>query len=565
MTITSVQQAAPGTPDEIARAATELISLADGIDDARQHVKRLVDGLSRGDDVLRGIAARAFAHEFKDLPRDLGRFSSTAHDVGSALKHWSADVGTLQEEARRALTRYEAEKRRRDTASTQVSSLASRLRELRGAITDSEVRATGHLKDHKREALLGQSEKADQSYQQYLKEFRAKSQLQGKWTTADQEHARQRKEQEAAEAAMRSAQGDLERILDRHGDRDRAAAKVIEAALPKELKNKSNLEKAFNATVNALKDAGSWIAEYADTYLDMLDALLDGDWDRAVFRFRELVDMITPILGAVLMVLAVVALFIPVPGLNVLLAAALVLAVARFASTAFLLGRDADDPDHPGKKAASWTELIIDGISVVAAALAFKFPPQVKGNSSWASGGRQFLKGEPAKGLLKYTPTRLRQPVAILMKTHPGWTNALQGTQIYVTAKYVKPPINKFVIEKTAQVGSDVTGMDRDRLESYITIADDGSKIVKSYHGLAKVPEGHHYEAELKTRTAMKTSVGKTKSLISEIEKLKDKEKPEAVFSGGGFGGGGSWGSGSSGFDHGSSGGGGGGGGGGSW
>lgn len=538
MTITSVEQAAPGAPDEVERAASQLVALADSIDGARRQVKDLVDGISRGGDVLRGAAATAFADQFEDLPRDLQLFSTTAHDVGTALKGWSGTVRGLQDEARRALARYEAGQRRRDTASAQVSALASRLGLLRNAISATEARASGHLKDHKRQALLGQQEQANQSYQLYLMEFRAKTPLQNDWNSADWECNQQRQDQQNAESEMRSAQGGLEGILDRHGDHDRQTAKAIEAALPQALKNKSNLEKLGHWAADQLEKAGEWLADFADTYLDMIDALLDGDWDRAVFRFREVVDKFTQLLGPILAVLCVVALFIPIPGLNVLLAAALVLAIARFASTGFLLARDADDPDHPGKKAASLTELVMDGITVAAAAVALKFPPQVKGNSSWASGGRQFLKGEKATGLLKFTPEGLREPVAVLMKAHPGFTNVLEGTKTFIVDKYVKPKVEDYVIKGLAHEGHAIIGMDEGDLVTTLTIANDGRKVAKSYHDVTKVPDGQYYKREIKTRKAIKTSVSSTKDVLKELEK-RHKEKASAVPSGGG--GGGAW------------------------
>ena len=130
----------------------------------------------------------------------------------------------------------------------------------------------------------------------------------------------------------------------------------------------------------------------------------------------------------------------------------------------------------------------------------------------------------------------MRQSVATLMKAHPGWTNALQGTQIYVSGQYVKPAIEKVVIKEVARAGAEATGVDQDELVSYITIANDGSKVIQSHHALAKVPEGRPYETEIKTRKAIKTTVGETAHIMSEIEKLKE----EKVVSTGG-GGGGSW------------------------
>jgi hypothetical protein len=531
MTVTSIAQAAPGKPDELARAGNQLTSLADDILDTRGHIKRLVDGVAQGSDVLQGGAARTFAEEFEDLPRDLLRFSKAAHNVGSALTGWATDVEELQAEAGRALNRYRAQKRRRDACRQQVAALSGRLTKLRRDIGASEVSASGHLRDHRREALLGQGAQADYKYQLYTRECGIQRELEQQRATLDREHDRQRDEQDAAESEIRSAQDALERVLDEHRHRDRLRAGEIDRALPGALRNKSLLEKGFAKSIDFLTehldDLGSFLQEFTDTLLDMYDAVLDGDWDRAVFRFRELIDLVTPILTVLVMVLSVVALFIPVPGLNVLLAAALVLAVARLASTSFLLARDADDPDYPGRKAASVGELITDGVNVAAAFVAARYPPRVT-SSTWASGGRNFLKGEPAKGLLKVTPAAWRQPVAVAMKNHPGATKFVQHV---VWGRAVKPLVEKYAVKGAAEAGEFATGVDSEAIESGINVARDGSKVIRSgkkvLDGRAPGERGKLFEREMNRRNFQKKLASGAKGITSEfVEAFKADDVP---------------------------------------
>jgi hypothetical protein len=272
---------------------------------------------------LRGQAATAFERFVHEVADSLGDLPRVSHEAASAFDGHAVSLESIVDEAGIALARARTAWDRKNELEHQLDSSRQRADRLQSQIDamppDADPGAAAQLGGDHQDAM------------------HALAAVRADLDDARQDLAAQRSEW----SDLRAREADL---------RDTTRSRLDDIDLG-DLKDPGRLQ-------SFVEGACQVIAAFSlvDECLELVDAMLRGDWAAVLWQLREALDV-------VLLVGAVVLLF--VPGVNILMVGLLALAVAKLAIDAALYATKWPDPESG--QVINGADLMMDAIDVVTA------------------------------------------------------------------------------------------------------------------------------------------------------------------------------------------------------
>ncbi len=288
-----------------------------------------------------GAAASAFVGIIDDLRKTIASMPLVAADVEGIFRSHSRELNALHTEARRAvaiartnwrLLRSEQQShavavRRRDSISAQIRSL-----QLHGdPVVQAQVRN-----------LLSERTRADNEVGLRLYSVRRH------------------------ESAVKQDKKSFDQIWSNERNLDQRTANQLRHVDLRDLRDIGFFERVGRSVTG-------FFDEFWQNIEDLAVAIAGGDWTRAIWELRDVIESYLVILGAVAMVLAVVVLIVGTGGLAAAVLAGVALATFVLASTVLIIdyGLFTTKSTHPetGRQLTGW-DIVSDAVSVALAALS---------------------------------------------------------------------------------------------------------------------------------------------------------------------------------------------------
>jgi uncharacterized protein YukE len=294
--MTSVDNYVPGDASAIRDTARRVATLGTEFGDAARELQSVADSKHSSD--WYGAAATQFEIAIEDLPRDL-RLMSTAHEeVSSALSTYAALLEGLQRQAKQAVERWKVKTKERDAASREADRARARINQLTAQLGTAKATEAAAWTAYQTARLSPEPYSADATYRVYVN-ARDRSQAISNERSGEQDRERTQSniERDAAEA-VRKEERSLNNWRDERKRAERTCADKIRNALPKDLKNPSNFEKARR-----------WAGDQIDKFADLAKAVgalfTSGSWTEFVANVREVAKALSNCLDVIAVALVI--------------------------------------------------------------------------------------------------------------------------------------------------------------------------------------------------------------------------------------------------------------------
>ena len=294
--MTSVDEYVPGDPSAIHDTARRIATLGTEFGDAARELRSVADSKSSSD--WYGAAATQFETAIEELPHDLALMAKAHQEVSEALRSYATLLENLRGQARKAVERWKVKTKERDAAGREADRARARINQLTAQLGTAKAAEGAAWTAYQTARLSPDPYSADATYRVYVRaRDHADAIADDRSGEQDRERHQSGIERDAAEEVRRE-----ERKLDGWKDErrraERSCADKIRAALPKELKNPSNFEKAR-------RWAGDQVGKFVTLAKAVGELFTSGSFTEFVANIRKVAKALSECLDVIAIALVV--------------------------------------------------------------------------------------------------------------------------------------------------------------------------------------------------------------------------------------------------------------------
>ena len=317
-----------GEPGDFRGVERAFDTMGDDAQDALDEFNRIKS--DAGVSQLRGQAADAFERFVREVADSLGDLPRVCHEAALVFKKHADDLEALRREVASALARATTKWNERNNLQSDVSDADRRVSSLQSQIDSLPSTGTDPSADSQRDGL--DSDRSD-----------AASNAQSLHTRLD-----------AANDALAGIRREYNEFHDREGTLRSTTHHRLDDIDLGDLKDPGRFASFCEGAFDFIMSVTG-----LDAIMDLVEAIVTGDWAAVLWKLREILD-------AVILVIAIVALFTPLG--PIVLAVAVGLAVAKLAIDVALYETKWPNPETG--EVISVTDLVMDGVGVALAGFA---------------------------------------------------------------------------------------------------------------------------------------------------------------------------------------------------
>jgi len=317
-----------GEPGDFRGVERAFDTMGDDAQDALDEFNKIKS--DAGVSQLRGQAADAFERFVREVADSLGDLPRVCHEAALVFKKHADDLEALRREVASALARATTKWNERNNLQSDVSDADRRVSSLQSQIDSLPSTGTDPSADSQRDGL--DSDRSD-----------AASNAQSLHTRLD-----------AANDALAGIRREYNELHDREGTLRSTTHHRLDDIDLGDLKDPGRFASFCEGAFEFIMSVTG-----LDAIMDLVEAIVTGDWAAVLWKLREILD-------AVILVIAIVALFTPLG--PIVLAVAVGLAVAKLAIDVALYETKWPNPETG--EVISVTDLVMDGVGVALAGFA---------------------------------------------------------------------------------------------------------------------------------------------------------------------------------------------------
>ena len=317
-----------GEPGDFRGVERAFDTMGDDAQDALDEFNKIKS--DAGVSQLRGQAADAFERFVREVADSLGDLPRVCHEAALVFKKHADDLEALRREVASALARATTKWNERNNLQSDVSDADRRVSSLQSQIDSLPSTGTDPSADSQRDGL--DSDRSDAA------------------SNAQSLHSRL----DAANDALAGIRREYNEFHDREGTLRSTTHHRLDDIDLGDLKDPGRFASFCEGAFEFIMSVTG-----LDAIMDLVEAIVTGDWAAVLWKLREILD-------AVILVIAIVALFTPLG--PIVLAVAVGLAVAKLAIDVALYETKWPNPETG--EVISVTDLVMDGVGVALAGFA---------------------------------------------------------------------------------------------------------------------------------------------------------------------------------------------------